>query len=35
MKFAIVYLQSATSSLKNGFKFFDDTMLHDDPVYNI
>jgi hypothetical protein len=35
MKFAIVYLQSATTFLENGFKFFDDNILYDDPVFNI
>lgn len=35
MKFAIMYLQSATTLLENGFKFFDCNILHDDPAFNI
>ena len=35
MKFAITYLQPATTLLENGFKFFDCNIIHDDPVFNI
>jgi hypothetical protein len=35
MKFAIEYLQSATTFLEYGFKFFDYNILHDGPVFNI
>jgi len=35
MKFAIVYLESATTLLENGFKFFDYNIVHDDPTFNV